>query len=437
MAGTAIAQDRLSLTEAVRSALAYNRSLQAGAAGVREADSRVVQARSAYFPRVTFTESWQRGNQPVFVFSSLLSSRKFAAANFAIDSLNNPDPTGFFHAQVSFEQVVFDGGRTGASVDAAGLQRDMAVFSADSDSAATSVAVIEVYGRALTARASGIASAAAVAAAQEDLMRATLRRDAGALSDADVLAVAAHLAATRQQQVQADGDASVAQAELNRLTGAPIDRRFEIEEPSFPDAAIREAGALPALFDEADSRRPDLRRAAATERLAESARESARSSWYPQIAAQAGVEASGTSALDRASSWVVGGELRWTFSTGGAEFAQRRAAAESAVRARLEREDARAGAQVEIAAALQRLNTALAGRDAARATVASATENRRVVRDRFEAGLASTSDLLHAETAVVAAETARASSIADVLVARARLDRAIGRAPLAITRPSP
>jgi hypothetical protein len=38
------------------------------------------------------TETVQRGNRPVFVFGSLLSQRRFTAANFALPALNHPDP---------------------------------------------------------------------------------------------------------------------------------------------------------------------------------------------------------------------------------------------------------------------------------------------------------------------------------------------------------
>ena len=37
------------------------------------------------------SETWQRGNQPVFVFGSLLNQRRFTAADFALDALNHPD----------------------------------------------------------------------------------------------------------------------------------------------------------------------------------------------------------------------------------------------------------------------------------------------------------------------------------------------------------
>ena len=37
-------------------------------------------ARAGYFPTISFSEAWQRGNQPVFVFGSLLSFTTHASA---------------------------------------------------------------------------------------------------------------------------------------------------------------------------------------------------------------------------------------------------------------------------------------------------------------------------------------------------------------------
>ena len=57
----------------------------------REAALRVTPARAGYWPTVDLVESWQRGTQPVFVFSSLLAQRRFTAANFAIDMRNRAE----------------------------------------------------------------------------------------------------------------------------------------------------------------------------------------------------------------------------------------------------------------------------------------------------------------------------------------------------------
>jgi outer membrane protein TolC len=424
----AFAQAPLSLDQAMKEALEHNRALLGARSTTRESAERVTEARAGFFPRVSFTESWQRGDQPVFVFSSLLSARKFGAANFAVDTLNSPDPTGFFRGAFSIDQQIFDGGRTRASVRSARLRRDIAGLSADEAASGLAVAVSQAYGRAVTADAMTQAADGAIEAAQEDVTRAERRRDAGAMTDADVLALAVHLSDVRQRRIQAEGEYAIARAELNRLMGSPIDREFVVLEPLLTPAGS-DAPSVGALFAEAESARPDLRRSAAAEELAETGRSLARAAWRPQIGAQAGYEVAGTQFTDRASSWIVGAELRWNLSLGGAEQARVRAAAETATRAQLDREDARAAAQVEIVTALRRLESARARQVVGSAAVTQALESERIIRNRFDAGIAGANDVLRASSAVLDAESQRIAALVDAAVGHAMLDRAIGRTP--------
>ena len=76
----ASAQSPLSLSEAIARARARNPDAGSAAAAEREAAERVTQARGGYFPKVDVAESWQRGNNPVFVFGSLLAQRQFTAS---------------------------------------------------------------------------------------------------------------------------------------------------------------------------------------------------------------------------------------------------------------------------------------------------------------------------------------------------------------------
>src|SRR6059058_5769223 len=92
-----VAQEPLTVGAAVQAAIAHNASLRAARAGLDEAAARTTEARSGFYPGLSVNEAWQRGNEPVFVFGSLLSSRQFAESNFAIDALNHPEPIGFFH----------------------------------------------------------------------------------------------------------------------------------------------------------------------------------------------------------------------------------------------------------------------------------------------------------------------------------------------------
>ena len=120
LATSAGAQTPLTLTEAIARARAHNPDAGSTAAAEREAEERIKQSRAGYLPRVDVAESWQRGNQPVFVFSSLLSQRQFTAADFALEALNHPDAVDNFRSTVMVEQSLFDA-QTRANVAAAGI----------------------------------------------------------------------------------------------------------------------------------------------------------------------------------------------------------------------------------------------------------------------------------------------------------------------------
>jgi outer membrane protein TolC len=420
----ACAQSTLSFDEAVAAALSRNRSLQAARSSVSEAQSAVREAQSAFYPRITVAESWQRGDQPVFVFSSLLSSRRFAASNFAIDALNHPDPIGFFRTSVGVEQVIVDGGRQRSAATAAALRRDLAAFQADEAAMDVTVVVATTYGRVLAAQAARQAADAGVESAREDLARSERRRDAGMATEAEVLGLRVHMADLQQRSIQADGDAAVARAELNRMMAAPIDRDYVVADPPSRANESLDRDALVAAALEA---RPSIKASDAAAGLATTTQRASRAALIPQLSAQAGIDMSGTAFNDRSSSWLVGGELRWSFSTGGAELARMKAAADAASRARLDLDDARAVVEVEVVSAIRRLEVARARRLVGTAAVEQARESQRIIRNRFDAGIAGTDDVLRASTALLDAEAQRASALVDGLVAQAMLDRAIGR----------
>ena len=113
------------MTEAIARARAHNPDAGASAAAEREATQRLTQVRAGYLPRVDVAEVWQRGNQPVFVFSSLLAQRQFTAADFRAQRPDHPDAVDNFRTAVMIEQSLFDGA-TRASVAAAGISLGMA-----------------------------------------------------------------------------------------------------------------------------------------------------------------------------------------------------------------------------------------------------------------------------------------------------------------------
>lgn len=421
---SASAQERLTLADAVARARSQNLDTRAAAAAEREAAQQVTQARAGYFPRVDFVEGWQRGDQPVFVFSSLLGQRRFAADNFAIDALNNPDPIDNFRAAVTVEQALFDPSIR-AGVRAAEAGRESAAASRGLVDRDLAVAAAEAYGAVLVARAAAEAAASAVEAAQADRQLAGNRRDAGLATEADVLQLEVHLARMREAQIRAGSDEMIARARLNQIMGEPLDAMFALDPVALPAASTPED--VEALEAEALRKRPDVRLAALQEELADAAHDAARAAFLPQVSAQGGWESNGGEWSSRSSSWVVGVVARVNLFRGFGDRARLAAAGEQRARRSLEREKAEIAARLDVRTALARLEGARAGEAAGRAAAAQARESRRIVRDRYEGGLADISALLRAAEAVQQAEAGEIAARVEVMVAAAALERALGR----------
>jgi outer membrane protein len=423
LAAPAAAQERLTLEGAVREALARHPALLAATARVDEARAHADAARAAWFPEVSLSEGWQRSNHPVFAFSSLLSSRAFTEADFAVARLNDPGAVSLMTGRVLVRQALFDP-RTGAGVAAGAARHDIARAALDAERAAVALDVTRAYGRLLAARAAETAASAASDAALEDVLRAERRRDAGLATDADVLAFSVHVAAMDRRRIVAAGDIIASRAELNRLTGQPVDRAFLVDEPPLPAGDVR---ALSDLLRDAEARRPELRRREAERRDADAGRRLADAAWLPRVTAQAGYQLDGLNIFDRAGSWVIGGEVAWALSLGGAERARSRAARAALSAADALAADTRAVLHVDVVTAVAALDTARARVSAGARAHAEATERERITRNRYEAGLAGATDVLAAAAATLEADAERVAALVDAVVAKARLDRALGR----------
>ena len=414
VAHPAAAQAPLTLADAIGRARAQNPDVAGTAAAGREAGQRVTQARAAAFlPRVDLTESWQRSDQPVFVFSSLLSQRRFTAANFAVDALNHPDAIDNFRTSIVAEQPLLDrtarAGRSAAGIaeeiaDARGLQvaQDLAV------------GVTAAFGRVLTAIESRRSAAAALDTASADRELAANRRDAGLTTDADVLALDVFTARSREQQIRAAADERTARAELNQLMGEPLGSVFVLD-PHAAAAGI-ETADLDALQSEALANSPAVKIAALEERLGASAIDTAHAVFLPSIAAQGGWEFNGGAWTDRLSSWMVGAFARVNLFRGFADKARLAEAREQLTRRSADRRKAEDAARLEVYTAAARLDAARAAEAVGRAAAAQARESRRIVRDRYESGLADVSALLRATESVVQAEAQQAGAAVGVPV---------------------
>jgi outer membrane protein TolC len=418
------AQSPLSLSEAIARAKAHNPDVGSAAAAEREAAERVTQARSGYLPRVDVVESWQRGNNPVFVFSSRLAQREFTTADFAVGALNHPAPADNFRTAFSVEQPLFD--RTiSANRQVASIQWGMAATGAQLVDLDLTAAVIDAFGRVLIATATTRSAAITVETARADRELAGHRRDAGRVTDADVLQMEVHLARTLEQQVRAISDERIARARLNQLMGEPLSTVFSLDLTA--QTITIEITSPADLQEEAVKNRPEVALARHEEQLAAAMVDAAQAAFLPQVTALGQWELNGGAWNSRSSSWAIGTVARINLFHGLADKARLAEARAHATRRAIERAKAETLVRLDVEIAVARLEAARASETVTRAAADRALESNRIIRDRYESGLTDMATLLRSADDLQQADAQQIAARVNVLIATAGLQRAKGK----------
>lgn len=420
------AQEALTLRQAVNLALHSNPLVAAADAGEKEAEARIRQARAGYLPRVQASESLQHGNNPVFVFSSLLTQHQFSAENFNIDTLNRPDALNNYQSRFMVEQVVFDARQTERSVDAARVTRRMAGEDTRRSHSDIVLNVLRTYFGVTLAGKNLEVTRQSVESALADLERAESIYQSGRSTQSDVLALSVHLAAMREQQIRASNDLAVARAALNDALGVNLDRTFELTTPlestaEEPEATLEEYRRLAA------ENRPEMRQAELAQHLAHTQQQIAGANYWPQVLFQGIVEADRQNFLNKGgANWFTAVTLRWNLWNGGETKARVEQARFAEAGAEAVRKHADSAIHLEVRKAYLDMRAAAQRVEVASAAAVEAEEAYRIIQNRHQAGLTTVTELLRSEAALAAARTQRLAAVYDHRVAAAVLEHAAG-----------
>ena len=126
----AVAQDPLTLRQAIDQALGQSPQAAIAHAGDQEAKSAAIMARTQLLPHLNFTEDISRGDDPVYAFGTRLRQGQFTQADFALDALNHPQSIGNFSTRFSGSWTAFDSFNTQREIRRADLFRESAASSA-------------------------------------------------------------------------------------------------------------------------------------------------------------------------------------------------------------------------------------------------------------------------------------------------------------------
>ena len=347
-----------------------------------------------------------------------------------------PDIPDNFRSRLDLQWPIYTGGRTDALVEAATAERtavgkDLAAARAD-----LRLEITRAFYAALTARDTEDVLRRALDAAEAHLGDVRSRLASGLIPPNDVSSAEAQVSHERVLAVEAANLRGSAEADLQRLIGA-APGPMVLVDPAARDnplfSRVADAAAVADLIARALKSRPERQaleeRAASADFRATAAALGGR----PQIGVGGGYDYSNPNPRNFprqsvwATSWDASVNVTWTLWDGGRRGAETGEARANAAALRTRVGDFDRQVTYEVRARALELDSSRQAVSAADDEVRAATEAERVVGERYRAGVATPTDVLDAQVARLQAELDRTRAVANVRLAEARLERAIGQ----------
>ena len=222
-----VAQEPLTLREAIQQALKQNPDADMARAGTQEAKAGAALARTQFLPQLGFTEDISRGNDPVYVFGTKLRQQRFSMADFDLNALNRPKPVGNFATRLSGSWMAFDSFRTQKTIRSADLMQTSAATSAKAVDQKIVFDVVQAYQGVLYAQRQVEVAQHELETADALLNSVDDRVKAGLAVESDRMSAQVNEASAKQGLIAANGGLDLAWAQLRVAVGAPELRPIE------------------------------------------------------------------------------------------------------------------------------------------------------------------------------------------------------------------
>ncbi len=394
--------DTLTLPLAVEIALKTNPLVRATSTGRDIADARLIEARASRWPVVQVSQNVTNGNNPVYVFGSLLEQANFKAQNFDLNALNNPSPLTNFRTSLSVRTPLFDQRQSRTRIAQAELQQQQVDTSSNQLRQQIRFEVLRSYYAVLLAQAKKDVALEAIKMAEADVKRSRDRVEAGVAVTSDLLSAEVQLAEFHQQQIQAEGEIITAKATLNTALGLPTSAPQQINgaliEKQF------DLGEEEALMRTALQSRPEYSRAGLTYREREQQTFGVRGEMLPRVDVFTSVGLSARSFVTGSTDYLVGASVSFNLFDAGRKARLNQAQAAETI-ALLEQEHLANQIRLDVVRARQQFITARERLTVMQRVISQATEALRIVQDRYHEGLTTITEVLRAETALTQART--------------------------------
>lgn len=415
---------RLTLGEAIRNGQEKSKLLSISSSKVENARAKSTEAHAGLLPSLKFSGAYARlSDVPPFQIQPPGFPNPITIAPTVLDNYN---------LRVSLEQPIFTGFRLSSNASAAEhfAQASESDFQNDKDDVIlnTTVAYWSLYQTMETKKFF-----------DENVVRLqTYRKDtenlmkAGMATRNDLLKIGVQLSSAQLAQIDATNDVQVAMMNLNNVMGQPVENEIECSSSPQETTMVNTAETLSGLEEKAFASRPDLQAMQSRIEASKAGVAVAQGNYLPQLFLignyyynRPNVRYQPT--IDEfKTSWDVGIQLQLDLWNWGATASEVDQAKSTLAENRSIYEQMRDNIVLEVKRnylSVQRAKDKIA---VAKLSIDQAEENTRTTGDKYRSGVATSSELLDADTALLQVKTNYTGALVEQELAIARLRRSVG-----------
>lgn len=402
--------DLFKLEDAIELAAKVHPELKSAIALKNAAAAQIIQARSVYFPQVSFSSSYSR------------SENGNRTANSTLPGIVNASDS--YQTSLSLNQKIYDFGRTAYSVVAARENLKAAQYDILTTSDGIILAVRESYYNAVAAEKVLQVTQETIQQQELHLKQASGFYQVGKRSKIEVTKAKVDLANAQLNLIKAENAVELTKNRLANAIGIEsLPAKPLNDQINFVEIKMDKSRAL----EYAKNHRPELLKMISTENIYNARLKQAKAEWYPTLNGNTSYGYNDNNyVFENNNSWSWGISLNFDVFTGGNRNAKITASTENLNSIGSQKVRLWQNITLEVQQVLLNLEEAKKRISVLETALDQARENFSLAQGRYEVGVGDNIEFSDARIALQQAKIDLIKAILDYHIARAQLEKAIG-----------
>lgn len=415
---------KLSLAEAIDLAFTQNPDLAAAQARIGEAEAKVAEVASGFYPKVTTRVGYDYTNNPSLAFSYIVAQRRFTSGDMA--RINSPGFVSNFRPEVIGTINLYRGGQDDHATKAAQLGVKASELQHAALRNRLAAAVTSAYYAVVSAPKQFDVAQKSVSTIAKEVGLTREKVHEGTALRGDVLSLEVREKSSKESELQARNNINLSKSALKSLLGEQKKELPEVRDVELPPPTTH--NNLDDALEVAYSHRPEVEAAKHQVQMRQHELDAANGAMLPRVNAYASY-GSNSQTLDPGTyqgNASIGLNAEYDLYAGGALSAQISGAERRLVEAQALEQRMRLDVENEVRQAHSTFEQSLERLKVAESSALAAEEALRLVSEQYHGGTATVTRYLEAETDRAAASMRQIVARFETQVAEAQLFEAEG-----------